>query len=315
MSTNGSSSNGLSSLPIFKGVKYQFWELKMKTLFKSQELWELVETGFEDSKPAEPDQALKDKRKKDAKALFILQQALDEEIFPRIASATTSKEAWHILQKEYVGDKKVVKVRLQSLRREFETALMKDKETVQEYLSRMTEVVQQMKAYGEQMTNEHVVGKILRSLTQKFDHLVAAIEQTSDLDTYTLDELMGSLQAHEERLNKSSEQKEEKAFQVKDDSSKEKSNQFHGRGRGRGRGGYRGRGRGRFSGQSSESQEQKSRSSLKCYYCNKPGHKEVDCWKKKRDQEGEREAGGQGKFCRTGGETVHNNTRITSQRE
>ncbi|XP_074299618.1 uncharacterized protein LOC141630758 [Silene latifolia] len=193
---SGSSSNGLSHLPIFKGVKFQFWELKMKTLFRSQELWELVETGFEDAKPAEPDLALKEKRKKDVKALFILQQALDEEIFPRIASATTSKGAWDILQKEYVGDKKVVKVRLQSLRREFETSLMNDKESVQEYLSRMTEVVQQMKAYGEEMTNEHVVGKILRSLTPKFDHVVAAIEQTRDLETYSLDELVGSLQAH-----------------------------------------------------------------------------------------------------------------------
>ncbi|XP_074276965.1 uncharacterized protein LOC141600620 [Silene latifolia] len=134
---------------------------------QGQELWELVESGFEDTKPAEPDQVLKEKRKKDVKAFFILQYALDEEIFPRIASDTTSKGAWDILQNEYVGDKKVVKVRLQSLRREFETFLMNDKESVQDYLSRMTEVVQQMKAYGEEMTNEHVVGKIMRGVSHK----------------------------------------------------------------------------------------------------------------------------------------------------
>lgn len=35
-------------LPIFKGVNYQFWGLKMKILVKSQELWDLVENGFPD---------------------------------------------------------------------------------------------------------------------------------------------------------------------------------------------------------------------------------------------------------------------------
>ena len=40
----------------------------MKTLFKSQELWGLVEGGFKDTEPKEPDQALKEKRKKDSKA-------------------------------------------------------------------------------------------------------------------------------------------------------------------------------------------------------------------------------------------------------
>ena len=77
MMQNNGVSNGLSQLPIFKGVKYHFWSLKMKTLFKSQELWMLVEEGFEDTQPEEPDQQLREKRKKDSKALFIIQQALD----------------------------------------------------------------------------------------------------------------------------------------------------------------------------------------------------------------------------------------------
>ena len=96
----------------------------MSTLFKSQELWELVENGFEDNQPEEPDQQLKDKRKKDSKALFMIQSALDDEIFPRIAAATTSHKAWEILKQEYMGDKKVITVKLQSLRREFETLIM-----------------------------------------------------------------------------------------------------------------------------------------------------------------------------------------------
>ncbi|KAF8391989.1 hypothetical protein HHK36_022329 [Tetracentron sinense] len=44
-------------------------------------------------------QQLKETKRKDAKALHLIQQG----IFPRIINATTSKEAWDILQKEYRG--------------------------------------------------------------------------------------------------------------------------------------------------------------------------------------------------------------------
>ncbi|PKA66436.1 hypothetical protein AXF42_Ash007134 [Apostasia shenzhenica] len=35
-------------IPIFKGKGYEFWSIKMKTLFKSQDLWDLVEIGYDD---------------------------------------------------------------------------------------------------------------------------------------------------------------------------------------------------------------------------------------------------------------------------
>ncbi|CAH9068310.1 unnamed protein product [Cuscuta europaea] len=100
--------NSISQLSMFKGSNYHFWSLKMKTLFKSQELWSIVDEGFEDGQPDEPDQALRDKRKKEVKALYFTQQALDDEVFPWIATASTSKEALCVLKKEYMGDKKVI---------------------------------------------------------------------------------------------------------------------------------------------------------------------------------------------------------------
>ena len=169
----------------------------MKTLFRSQEVWNLVDEGFEDDGSDEPNPALREKRKKDARALFMIQQALDDEIFPRIASAVTAKEAWDILKQEYLGDKKVITVMLQSLRREFETSLMKEKEKVQDYLSRISGTVQQMRSYGEEITDQHVVGKVLRSLTSKYDHIVTAIEESKDMETYTFDELVMTPLAHQ----------------------------------------------------------------------------------------------------------------------
>ncbi|XP_015158336.1 uncharacterized protein [Solanum tuberosum] len=213
----------------------------MKTLFKSQELWDLVESEF-----ADPDeghaQRLRENRKKDSKLLFLIQQALHDDIFPQISAAETSHEAWEILQQEYMGDKKVIAVKLQTLRRDFETLLMKSNESVQDYMSRVSSIVNLMKSYGENISDEIVVPKVLRSLTKKFEHVVAAIEESKDLSDYSFDELMGSLLTHEDGINKSHEKIEEKAFQVKEESSD--------RGRGRERGRFRGRGRGRGRGRS-----------------------------------------------------------------
>ncbi|KAK2981110.1 hypothetical protein RJ640_021164 [Escallonia rubra] len=244
MAARGNSVNFSQSLiPIFKDENFEFWSIKMKTLFKSQDLWELVENGYADP-DEENNNRLKENKKKDNKALLFIQQAVHETIFSRIAAATTSKEAWEILHKEFQGSSKVITVKLQSLRRDFETLFMRNNESVQDFLSRVTAIVSQMKSYGEQITDEIVVAKVLRSLTPTFDHVVAAIEESKDLSVYAFDELMGSLQAHEARLNRSLETKnEEKAFQVREESSNQ-------RGRGHSRGGFRGRsrGRGRFFG-------------------------------------------------------------------
>ncbi|GJZ61916.1 hypothetical protein Tco_0618053 [Tanacetum coccineum] len=54
-----------------------------------------------------------------------------------------------------------------------------------------------MKSYGDRINEEAVVSKVLRSLSSKFNHVVAAIEEAYDLSSYSFDELMSSLLAHE----------------------------------------------------------------------------------------------------------------------
>ncbi|XP_019465377.1 PREDICTED: coiled-coil domain-containing protein 186-like [Lupinus angustifolius] len=207
-------------IPIFTGENYDFWNTKMTTFFRSQDLWDIVEEGFTTPENTSTltvaqKKELKENVQKDAKALFILQQALAETIFPRIMGATSAKEAWDTLKEEFHGSDKVRTIKLQTLRREFELLKMKESETIKDYYSKIKEIVNQMKAYGENILDKRIVEKILISIPQKYDSIVTTIEQTKDLSTLSVTELMGSLEAYEQRLSRHDEGSLENAFQSK----------------------------------------------------------------------------------------------------
>ncbi|KAH0724802.1 hypothetical protein KY284_000667 [Solanum tuberosum] len=247
MAANSISSFSQPLIPVFNGEKYKFWSIKMKTLFRSQELWDLIEDGFTEvaQSDAKEEKRLKEIRKKDAKALFFIQQVVHEIIFSRITTATTSRDAWLILKTEFQGSSKVITMKLQSLHRDFETLFMKNNESVQDFLSRVSGIVSQMKSYGDEIGDKIVVSKVLRSLPPKFDHVVATTEESKDLSKFSFDELMGTLQSHESRINKSIERNEEQAFQVKEEHPIQNEKSLEQGARGRGRDSFRGRGRGR----------------------------------------------------------------------
>ncbi|XP_019431404.1 PREDICTED: uncharacterized protein LOC109338587 [Lupinus angustifolius] len=58
-----------------------------------------------------------------------------------------------------------------------------------------------MKACGKMITYQTIVEKILRTLSPKFDHIVVVIEESKKLEELKVEELQGSLEAHEQRLN------------------------------------------------------------------------------------------------------------------
>ncbi|GMJ04997.1 hypothetical protein HRI_004168900 [Hibiscus trionum] len=177
---------------------------------------------------------------------------------------------------------------------------MKGTESIDDYVNRLKAVANEMKRNGEALDEVRVMEKILRSLARKFDYVVMAIEESKDLTQMSIDELVGSLQAHEQKMKLNEESKNlEQVLQSKLHVNEGGASNSYTRGRGnyrgyhgqgaRGRGGrsyvsnqanenyqsssrgrgYRGRGRGRY--------QQGDKTHVQCYNCNKYGHYSYEC--------------------------------------
>jgi hypothetical protein len=73
-------------VPCFAGKNYNKWSIQMKAFFGSQDLWDIVESGFDVMDNVEgitqrQQTELKENRKKNNKALFYIYQVVDEGIF------------------------------------------------------------------------------------------------------------------------------------------------------------------------------------------------------------------------------------------
>ncbi|XP_050898210.1 uncharacterized protein LOC127105085 [Lathyrus oleraceus] len=267
-------------MPILTKNNYENWSTKMNVLLEAQYVWDIVEKGFKEQDEVSLSQCVKEtskeSRKRDKKALFLIYQSVDEDTFEKISNATTTKKAWDKLQTCNKGVEQVKKICLQTLR------------------------VNQLKRNGEDVDGVKVMEKILCTLNPSFDFIVSNIEENMDLKTMTIEQLMGSLQAYEEKQKRKIKQKEaiEQLLQlnIKEINYTNYKSQRgqgrgqdcgHGRGNGReGRGGYnnyynngerswnpqatRDRGRG-------NSWSRCDKSQIKCFNCNKIGQYASEC--------------------------------------
>ncbi|XP_068474607.1 uncharacterized protein [Phaseolus vulgaris] len=127
---------------------------------------------------------------------------MNDETFEHIEGATTASGVWIILSTNYKSDDKNNRVRLQTLRRrQYELLQMETTKTIDVYINKVLALTNKMKTNGETHSEQAKVKKILRFLTPRFEHVVAAIEEANDISTMTVKLLSSSLRVHEQRMN------------------------------------------------------------------------------------------------------------------
>src|ERR1044072_6729952 len=272
----------------------------MKVIFGYQGVTEIVESGIGAAPAATATEAQKEEykelKRKDCKALFLIHQCVNDVHFERIEGAKNAMEAWKILEKGNAGAEQVKKVKLQTMRRQYELMAMEDNESVAEYFNRVRTLVNSMKACGEGIEDVRVIEKILRTVTSNLDHVVVAIEESGRVSSMTVDELQGSLESHEQRLN---ERFTEKALNQALQAQHSKKGGASHKGWNKGKGHKQdqkssgkpnsGQDHGKNDGETSESSSRKGgfkgnkgkkkvdRKKLKCYNCGRIGHFSSEC--------------------------------------
>jgi len=70
---------------------------------------------------------------------------------------------------------------------------MENNEKITQFFNRIISHTNVMKNYGEKITDQTIVEKILRTLNPKFDHIVVAIEESKKLKDLKVEELQDSI--------------------------------------------------------------------------------------------------------------------------
>ena len=132
-----------------------------------------------------------------SRALNALFSAVTNEEFKKISSIEIDKEAWTILQTTYEGTKAVKDSKIQGLITSFEEIKMEEDKSFDEFSAKLKDIMNSAFNLGKTIPKPKIVGKVFRSLPERFRSKIIAIEESKDIDKIPLTELVGNLQTYE----------------------------------------------------------------------------------------------------------------------
>jgi len=84
-----------------------------------------------------------------------------------------------------------------NLRRQFEGLKMIKTDTIKDFSSQISKLVNQVRLLREDFLDSRVVKKVLVSLLEKFEHKICSLEDSKDFSEMSFQELVNALQAVE----------------------------------------------------------------------------------------------------------------------
>jgi hypothetical protein len=91
---------------------------------------------------------------------------------------------------------------------------MKEDEDITAYFLRVDETVNVIIGFGEEIEESVIVQKVLRSLPMRFNPKISTLEEISDLNSISMDELHGILTAYEMRTEQENPNVKEATFKA-----------------------------------------------------------------------------------------------------
>ncbi|GJX04659.1 hypothetical protein Tco_0190575 [Tanacetum coccineum] len=193
--------------PLFESDHFIYWKNRFETYVKAKDLdlWHIILNG--DFPPLaknevtqilevvpfeEQSDDLKKKLAKNNEAKMVLYNALPKKEYKRIFMCKTAEDIWQSLLYN-IGNSQVKDNKIDLLVQQYEQFTILEEESIDSSFARFNTIITSLKALDEGFSSKNYVRKFLRALHPKWREKVMAIEESKDLSSLALDELIGNL--------------------------------------------------------------------------------------------------------------------------
>ncbi|GJS69440.1 zf-CCHC domain-containing protein [Tanacetum coccineum] len=206
--------------PLFESDGFIYWKNRFETYVKSKDLdlWHVITNGdfppIQFNPETKKDEIvsfhkqnddLKKKLAKNNEAKMVIYNALPRKEYERIFMCQTAKEIWDTLLITHQGNNQVKANKIDLLVQQYEQFMIPEEESIDNAFAKFNTIITSLKALDEGFSSKNCVRKFLRALHPKWRAKVTAIEESKNLTTLSLDELIGNLKVYEEVIKKDSE--------------------------------------------------------------------------------------------------------------
>ncbi|GJW72691.1 zf-CCHC domain-containing protein [Tanacetum coccineum] len=234
--------------PLFESDGFIYWKNRFETYVKSKDLdlWHVITYGdfppIQNNPETKKDEIvpfdkqnddLKKKLAKNNEAKMVIYNALPRKEYERIFMCKTAKEIWDTLLITHQGNSQVKDNKIDLLVQQYEQFTIPEEESIDNAFARFNTIITSLKAFDECFSSKNYVRKFLRALHPKWHAKVTAIEESKDLTSLSLNELIGNLKFYRVIIKKDSEmfkgkreQNRSLALKAKKESSDEDSSTF-----------------------------------------------------------------------------------------
>ncbi|GJS85747.1 hypothetical protein Tco_0752288 [Tanacetum coccineum] len=174
--------------PLFESDSFIYWKNRFETYVKSKDL-DLCDD-------------LKKKLAKYNEAKMVIYNALPRKEYERIFMCNTAKEIWKTLLITHQGNNQVKDNKINLLVQQYEQFVIFEDKSIDSAFARFNTIITSLKALSEDYSSKNYVRKFLRALHPKWRANVTAIEESKDLTSLLLDELIRNLKVHEMIIKK-----------------------------------------------------------------------------------------------------------------
>lgn len=130
------------SYPMLNKGNYTAWAMKMRVNMQAHGIWVAVE-------PGKSKEAIEDKM--DKTTLAAIYQSIPENILLSIAEKKSAKEVWEAIKTMCLGADRVKQAKIQTLKAEFESLVMKESESLDDFYMKLNALVTNIRALGEEI--------------------------------------------------------------------------------------------------------------------------------------------------------------------